>query len=674
MPTSGPILQAIPPTDERAAPFAASIFTGALLLFLVQPIAAKELLPIFGGGAAVWTACLMFFQVGLLLGYVYADWSSRQLGIRAQVVVHFILVVLGAATVWTTRVPSPGSAAPVHPVLEILRLLAMAVGAPYFVLASTSPLLQSWFAAGGRRPFPYRLYALSNLGSLAALLSYPFLIEPVLDLPAQWRILRLLYLAFALSTVAAGRRAVISGGAQRARPAAVSYTGAPLWIVLAACPSILLLAVTNELSQAIAPVPLLWIAPLAVYLLTFILCFDRKPLYSARVLRVLVPAALIGLIWVKSNSGESLILGVPVCLGGLFIIAMFCHGQLAARKPEGAAGTVFYLSIAIGGAAGGVFVGLLSPVLFKDFFELPVACAIALTLHLYLLSGYRTLRFPISCGVLSLVFLRVLGDYANPAGDSIFKGRNFYGSLEVSETPKVRQLLHGMTVHGSQLLTHGPGSALAPAEPGAYYSPQSGVGLVLVRGAPPRCVGLVGLGAGSIAVYGQPGDSYRFYEINPLVEQLARSRFTFLRDSRAVVQIVNGDARLSLEREPDQHFDTLVLDAFSGDSIPVHLITAEAFALYFRHLKSDGVLAVHVSNRYMDLGPLVAGLAALHRRLARRVVSPGDSDRGIIAADWILVGDSDFFQDWERRRIGNIVIPSARIWTDRYSNILSVLQ
>jgi hypothetical protein len=660
----------------RIAPYAASIFTGAVLLFLVQPMAAKQLLPAFGGGAAVWSACLMFFQIGLLFGYAYADWSSRRFGIQAQVAIHLVLVALGATAIFTAYNAFSTTTTPSHPALAILRILTLTVGLPYFVLASTSPLLQSWYSNGGLRPFPYRLYALSNLGSLAALLGYPFLVEPALDLPAQWAVWRIVYIAFALFTAAAGYGALrshIHEAANVATPPTDVAAQIPLWIALAACPSILLLAVTNELSQSIAPVPLLWIAPLAVYLLTFILCFDRRPLLRAPVLRYLVPAALIGLVFIKFNSGESLAIGVPISLGGLFIIALFCHGQLADRKPEGSGATIFYLSIALGGAIGGVFVGLLSPILFNDFFELPVACALALILSLYLLSGYRTLRFPVSCGVVALVFARLLSDYGNPAGDCIFKGRNFYGALEVCESGNVRQLLHGMTIHGSQSLTNGPRSPLAPAEPATYYGRQSGIGRALERGAPPQKVGAVGLGAGSIAAYGKPGDTYRFYEIDPLVEPVARTRFTFLRDSQASIQIVNGDARLSLASESDQHFDTLVLDAFSGDSIPVHLLTMEAFDLYFRHLKEDGVLAVHISNRYLDLSPLVAGLAERHRRIARLVISPGDANRGLIAAAWVLIGNNDFLQDCERRSIGHVIGGSRFVWTDQYSNILSVL-
>jgi len=677
MSTTGPTHAPRPDLPTRIAPFAASIFTGSLLLFLIQPIAAKQLLPMFGGGAAVWTACLMFFQIGLLLGYAYVAWSSRRMSIRGQVAIHGCLVALGAAALQSSHSALFTAATPAHPVRAILSVLGITIGAPYFVLASTSPLMQSWYSGGGARPFPYRLYALSNVASLAALLGYPFLIEPLLDLPGQWRVWSAAYVAFALATAAAASAALRSQKSlpKKSQASAAEEVGGriPLWIVLAACPSIMLLGVTNELSQAIAPVPLLWIAPLAIYLITFILCFDRRPLFSGRVLPYLVPAALAGLVFVKANSGESLAVALPVLLGGLFVIAMFCHGQLSERKPEGAGGAIFYVSIATGGAVGGVFVGLLSPVVFNDFFELPVACALALILHLYLLSGYRTLWFPVSCGVFALIFLRFLGDYGNPAGECIFKGRNFYGALEVCETPNARQLLHGMTIHGSQPLTNGPGSPLAPAEPATYYSRQSGVGRALARGAPPRRVGAVGLGAGSIAAYGKPGDTYRFYEIDPLVESIAHSHFTFLRESQASTQIVDGDARLSLAGEPDQHFDTLVLDAFSGDSIPVHLLTTEAFDLYFRHLKPDGILAVHVSNRYLDLSPLVAGLAARHRRLARIVVSPGDANRGIIAAAWVLVGDSDFFQDWDRLGIGHVVLGSQHVWTDRYSNILSVL-
>ena len=488
---------------------------------------------------------------------------------------------------------------------------------------------------------------------------------------------RLAYLLFAVFIVAVALRAAGCRPSQRPATMALSHTGLHqkfLWIALAACPSILLLAVTNELCQDIAPIPLLWIAPLAVYLITFIVCFDYGPLFNRTAYQVLVPAAMVTLLWVQANPGKGLVTAGATCLGGLFVIAMFCHSQLAATRPEGSGVTSFYLCISVGGALGGLFVGLAAPVLFADFRELQVGVAICLALSLRILLGYRSPWFPVACAGVALVALHVFADMANRDGVLLFKGRNFYGAVALRQTGGVRNLLHGMTVHGSQFLAnHGD---ITRDEPTTYYGRQSGAGIALQRAAAPQRVGVVGLGAGTLAAYGRPGDTYTFYEINPLVDQLARSQFTFLKDSPARVESILGDARLSLQGEPPQDFDTLVLDAFSGDSIPIHLLTREAFQCYFGHLKPKGVLAVHVSNRYLDLAPVVADLAAAFGRRALRVGSPPDDRRGLTPAVWVLVSSDDAFLTQTQRRAGAqfVTAPAHRLWTDRYSNILGVMR
>jgi len=662
---------------SRIAPYAASVFSSALLLFLIQPMVAKQLLPRFGGAAAVWTACLMFFQFLLLLGYLYADWSARRLSFLAQGWTHAALVAAAGLAMWIpVRAPSPATALD-HPVWGVVGLLAGGIGLPYFVLSSTSPLLQSWYAGVEQRPVPYRLYALSNLGSLLALLAYPFLVEPALELPSQMTAWRLTYLLFAVFAVAVALRA--AGCRAHGRPAPVAHSRVGLrqkafWVALAACPSILLLAVTNELCQDIAPIPLLWIAPLAVYLVTFIICFDHGPLFSRTALQILVPVAMVTLVWVQANPGKGLLTAGATCLGGLFVIAMFCHGRLAASKPEGSGVTSFYLCISVGGAMGGLFVGLAAPFLFADFRELQVGVAICLALSLRILFGYRSPWFPVACAGVAMVALHVFADMPNPDGVLLFKGRNFYGTVVLRQTSSVRTLLHGMTVHGSQFLT--AHEDIARDEPTTYYGRRSGAGIALQRASAPQRVGVVGLGAGTLAAYGRPGDTYRFYEINPLVDELARSRFSFLKDSGASVETILGDARLSLQSEPPQDFDTLVLDAFSGDSIPMHLLTREAFQCYFGHLKHDGILAVHISNRYLDLAPVVANLAGAFGRRALRVASSGDARRGLTPASWMLVGpESAFLVETQKRTAGQFVTAEAnRLWTDRYSNILGVLR
>jgi hypothetical protein len=655
--------------------YASCVFSGALLLFLIQPMAAKQVLPRFGGAAAVWTACLMFFQVLLLLGYLYADWSTRKLSLRIQGWTHAGLVIAGALATWLSSGNSAVPAASSNPTWGVVSLLATNVGVPYFVLASTSPLLQAWYASVERQSVPYRLYALSNLGSLLALVGYPLVLEPRLDLPTQQLVWRLAYLLFATFGLAVAIRAANSAEPLLAKPLMTTGVGASrklTWIGLSACPSALLLAVTNELCQDIAPVPLLWIAPLAVYLITFIICFEHGQIFSPGMLRFLLPVSTLALIWIQVHAGQGLLTAMLVCLGGLFVIAMFCHGRLAELKPRDAAVTEFYLCIATGGAVGGLFVGLLAPLLFRDFAELRLAVACAFALSLGTLYGYRSRTFAATCAGVIFAVTQLLAGMTNADGALLFQGRNFYGTLAVRQNNRVRNLLHGMIVHGSQLLTN-DGQSMSD-EPTAYFGRQSGGGLALQRMTRPQRVGIVGLGAGTLAVYSRPGDSYRFYEINPMVDDLARRSFNFLKHSAAPAESILGDARLSLSQEPDQHFDTLVLDAFSGDSIPVHLLTYEAFQCYFRHLQPDGILAIHISNRYLDLAPVVASLGNAFGKQALRVVSPGDQIRALSPATWMLVGGEALKSIQSRAPCEFVTGGNERMWTDRYSNILGVMR
>jgi spermidine synthase len=563
-----------------------------------------------------------------------------------------------------------------HPALAALGLLASSIGAPYFVLSSTSPLLQAWYASPERGSVPYRLFALSNLGSLLALLAYPFMIEPGLDLRAQIEIWHVAYAIFAVACACVAMRAWRVPTANQENPARggfrASLSQRVTWVLLPACSCVLLMAVTSELCQDIAPVPLLWIAPLAIYLASFILCFEYEGLFRPRIYRILVPLALIAVPLIPAHPSFRT-LGVPVLLLGLFVLCMFCHGQLVELKPESSGLTSFYLAVSLGGALGGLFAGLVAPAIFPYYFELQVALSMALVLCLRFLFGYRSKPFLAICALMVLV-VSYIGN-ARVGGTTVFRGRNFYGALSVRERidseGKLRTLYHGAIAHGGQILT----TALRD-EPGYYYGRESGVGIALQTPVPARRVGIVGLGVGTVAAYGRRGDYYRFYEINPMVERLARTSFTFLRDSSATVAVVPGDARLSLESEPAQEFDTLILDAFSGDSIPVHLLTREAFRCYFRHLKPGGIIAVHVSSNYLDLDPVVANVAAAFDRVAVRVVSEAHPERGVTMAEWILVtGKGEFSSDLERKKLGRILVPNrARLWTDQYSNIVGVLR
>ncbi len=661
--------------------FAPAAILSAFLLFLAQPVAGKVLLPWFGGSAGVWATCLVFFQCQLLLGYLYSHWLVVRLDPRLQAVVHIGLL---AASVALLRFAANGGQRPAgdgDPTLRILGLLALMLGLPFFALATATPLVQTWYARSHGRARPYRLYAFSNAGSLAALILYPVLIEPRLSLRSQTLAWSAAFVAYAvLSAVLA---VMGSRGDPRREPAAASQGAAPgprkklLWVALAACPSALLLAVTNLLTKDVAPVPFLWILPLGLYLASFILCFAHGPWYNSRLFGWLLTPALFALafVLVYSRSGENLALTIALLCGGLFVCCMFCHGELARVRPAPAFLTHFYLMVALGGAVGGALVALAAPHVFNEYFEFPLTLALCACL-----AWIMTPKSAASLVKLALT-LALVGYVAEmvytPMRKARVAARNFYGTLKVVDSGEgaaaVRTMLHGGISHGSQWMAAGRRNQTT-----AYYGPESGVALAIrnITGGARR-VGIVGLGPGTLAAYGRPGDHYRFYELNPLVIRMAGEQFTYLRDCPAKVEVVEGDARLSLEREDGQQFDVLAVDAFSGDSIPVHMLTREAFQIYLRHLKPEGVLAIHVSNRFMDLTEVVARIAADLGRASLAVVSPGDKDEQTLMATWILVTLDREFLSSPAFGPGGRQIPltgGSRLWTDDYSNLLQVLK
>jgi spermidine synthase len=656
---------------------AITIFLSSILLFLIQPVIAKQLLPRFGGAAAVWATCMAFFQTILLLGYLYAHLLMRCVRPKYRILIHVALLLASTAVLWTAHA-NPAVRQFANPVTECLRTLALYIGLPYFVLSSTTPLVQSWYAGMTRGGLPYRLFALSNLGSLLALVSYPFGMERYLDSGAQMALWRGAYLVFAVLCGSVAIAARNSASGDRELPAGSFHLGLewkriPAWIVLPAASSALLLGVTNTLCQNIAPMPLLWIVPLALYLISFILCFDREGMFKPAPYRVLVPLALIGLIWTAGGAVQNIYAAAGASLAGLFIMCMFCHGQLSTLKPRAGHLTVFYLCISAGGAVGGLFAGLAAPVWFADLFELKIAIAACVLLALRFLFGYRAPVFLLVSGLALIVSFRLVTRVAE--GAQTFRGRNFYAAISTRESTDggaaVHMLVHGKVIHGGQLL-----DANKRGEPTFYYGRESGVALAMNRLVGHHRAGMVGLGVGTLAAYGRAGDDFRFYEINPMVADVARSKFTFLRDSAAHTEIVLGDARLSLEREGNRHFDTLVLDAFSGDSIPLHLLTEEAFQCYFRHLNADGVMAVHVSNQYLDLRPVVANLAARSGRTAVLIQSSANPDRRTLLAEWILVTSNQTFgEQLQQRASAEVIRPNGqRLWTDNFSNLLDVLR
>ncbi len=671
--------------------YAATIFLGAFLLFQVQPLIAKIILPWFGGTAAVWSAALLFFQLVLLGGYAYAHCLIRYIKDRAQMMVHVALLAVSCALLPILPSSAWKPAEPGDPTWRILTLLAATVGLPYFLLSATSPLLQAWYVRRTGSTMPYRLFALSNFASLLALGSFPFLVEPQLTSRQQAYMWSGAYVVFALlcATAAWGSRKDSTGSppaeAVGTPPGELPSLGRLLlWVALAACASTLLVAVTNHLSQRVAPIPLLWVVPLAVYLTTFIISFESHRAYRRGIFLPLL-APMLGLMAYLIYAGRGnmpIAVMIPAFTVGLFICCMVCHGELARRKPAAPYLTLFYLMIALGGAVGGLFVALVAPRVFRSYLELPVglvACAVLAAIVLWNVKipalRAQVLRFAVLSGVVVLAVSLGRQEYLNDTEYRLM-ARDFYGVLQVGDYdfPHARILWNGTINHGSQ-----PLDADSRYRATTYYGPNSGVGRALraleTRG--PIRVGIVGLGAGVLSAYGRAGDVYRFYEINPLVEQIAQSQFTFYAHSPADKRILLGDARLVLESEESQQFDLLAVDAFSSDAIPIHLLTHEALAVYFRHLKPDGILAFHLSNRYLNLVPVVAREAQDFHKQATVVHDPGHDAPYLSASVWaLLTSHPAWFRtpSFETAEIAQAVAPPRfRAWTDDYSDILQVL-
>ena len=675
--------------------YALTILVSAFLLFQVQPIIARIILPWFGGSAAVWTTCLLFFQSVLLLGYLYAHWLYRSLRPRWQTVVHVLLLLASLAVLPIAPSASWKPGATEDPTFRILLLLAATVGLPYFLLSTTGPLLQAWYARRYQGALPYRLYALSNAGSMFALISYPVLFEPLLGTRLQAASWSCAYGAFVLLcgvTAFSVRNAEAIPEAYDTdveRPSKSTYF---FWIALPACASILLLAITNHLTQNVAAIPFLWILPLSLYLLSFILCFEStrwyyRPLFL-RLFAVSVASMAYALSEEFQNTRYLFTVLVPFFAAGLFICCMVCHGELARLKPHPRWLTSFYVMIALGGAVGGVFVALIAPHVFSGFYELPLGLAACTLLVLMVLradpasglAGSWIQPAPLVAGLLTLAVAGYLGFVIQQRGAGArLMVRNFYGRMKVVDTAAeddnepVRRLTHGTITHGEQYL-----NARLQNLPTTYYGRNTGVGRAIRQDEEdgPVRVGVIGLGTGTLAAYGRSGDYFRFYEINPLVLRLANTQFTFLKNCKARVDVELGDARLSLEREPQQNFDVLAVDAFSGDAIPVHLLTREAFALYFRHLKPGGVLAVHVSNKHLDLKPVVK-MAAEALQKDARTIETQDEDNEVFGATWVLVTSDRGFFDRPLLRSAAAPVQSprqVRLWTDDYSNLFTILK
>jgi SAM-dependent methyltransferase len=665
--------------------YASTIFLSSFLLFLVQPLIARLILPWFGGSAAVWTTCMLFFQILLLAGYAYAHLLVRETrSSKVQFVIHAALLAAAVATLPILPAESWKPQGGDDPTVRILLLLGATVGLPYFLLASTSPLVQAWFARARPGSNPYRLFAMSNLASLGALVGYPFVVEPVFSAHEQVSIWSWLFGAFALLcaslawiTPSADTRTIEAEKGDR-RP----YW---LWLALSATGSVLLLAVTNHLTQNVAAVPLLWLAPLVLYLLSFILTFEGGAWYQPRRLWVVLLVALGGMAWLLADSRLQFELGLQlgVYLAGLLIACLFCHGELYRTRPAAGGLTAFYLTISAGGALGGVLVAVVAPLVFDAYYELGIGLVMVALLAALRFAPLGPWARYASLAALLGVAGCAMYEAVDYRQDVRLSERNFYGVLRVKEYGRpgeeryLRRLVHGAIMHGEQYQSERWRRFLT-----SYYTEYSGIGAAIhsKQAAGPIRVGVIGLGAGTIAAYGRKGDVYRFYDINPDVVAVAKREFTFLGDSEAEIQVALGDARLSLEREAPQHFDVLAVDAFSGDAIPVHLITREALAVYLRQVKPGGIVAFHLSNRFLQLIPVVARLAREQGVHATLVSDDPDEhdDSPRSRSDWVLVSKS-------RAALAAPQIVSAggepaedekgwRTWTDDYSNLVQILK
>ena len=663
-----------------------AIFLSAFLLFLVEPMSAKQLLPALGGSSAVWLTCLVFFQLTLLLGYLYAHWLTRHAFDRRRQLLYLALLAAAIVLLITQRLIRPDlSLGSSHPVTTIFLDLTLTIGLPFLLLGSTSPLLQIWLFRKQGGHVPYRLFALSNAGSLLALIAYPTLVEPHLPLRLQrffWAAGFMVYAALCAILSRQVPEAAQPAPQQDTATAPVSTATRWLWFLLPMAAAMQLSAVTSHITSNIAAIPLLWILPLAVYLITFILAFEFPRLYRRSVLVRLLVVMLASLGYAISKIDSSFPIGIAILffLFECFAACLFCHAEAYALRPQRPSETtLFYLLVAAGGVTGTFFIGIASPLLFAANYDLSITFLVTALLALAVTwpDGWgQRLLWATGCILMLYLNFALHNAYAN---DALMMNRNFYGSLRVKQSvtkegQPLRLLLNGTIQHGTQIFS--PGLTRTPT---TYYARDSGIGLALANccAGRPRNIGVVGLGAGTLAAYGNAGDRIRFYEINPHVLPIARNLFTYLRDSQARITVTEGDARASLAHEAPQGFDVLVVDAFSGDAIPIHLLTTEALTLYRKHLAPHGILAFHVSNQYLNLAPEVAQLAAAAHMQARLFDTPSVDSRGEFRSTWVLLTDSPtFFTLPEISAIATPIdpIPGLRAWTDDYSSLLPIFQ
>lgn len=734
---------AVTPRIDRgvAAAFAASVFVSAGLLFAVQPLFAKMALPMLGGAPGVWSVALVFFQAALLVGYAYAHALARLSSLPAQLFIHAAILALAALSLPLALSDALGPPTENAPVAWLMGLMALSVGAPFAALSATAPLLQSWYARTRQADAadPYHLYVASNVGSLVSLIAYPLIVEPFTALGVQTSGWSLGFVAAGLAILGCG---VIAARQDQGKPAQPVLDAAPapyarlrerlLWIALAAIPSSLLIGATNHISTDVAAAPFLWAPPLILYLLTFIIAFSKKPAIdweiSSRLYAVLGmgAAALVATIILVPEAA------IPLNLAALFFGALVCHHALAMRRPHAARLTEFYLFLSLGGVLGGLFNALAAPHLFDKVSEYPIALVLALAaiapvgiektwrtravlllitaapIYVVIAGRLATPETGVTPGWVvptllgsyvtaliaalglrdrPLVFagagvLMLIGAMNFEAQKTDFRDRSFFGVLRVTTYPdaQIRTLSHGTTTHGSQSLK--PGDERRPL---TYYAVEGPLGSAIVRKQALTVNGrfaAVGLGAGSLACYARSGETWRFYEIDPMVARVAKdpSRFTYLSNCAPDAPILIGDARLKLAEAERGFYDLIALDAFSSDTVPAHLMTREALAMYMQRLKPDGVLLFHISNRHMNLKDTLARVVAaegLSMRFADYNPSVTDQLRGVYAADVMMIAQSEEKLEAMTRETGEmwapVTVKPGRPWTDDYTNILGAI-
>jgi len=658
------------------------IFLGSFLLFQIQPMAAKQLLPIYGGSAAVWSACMLFFQVLLLLGYSYSHAVQKCPG-RYQLALHSLLlltvILLLPATPAAAGSPGP------WPVLSLLQALSLGIGPTFFILSTTSPLVQSW-AVRCSLPHPYQLYTTSNIASLAALLSYPFLVEPFFSLGDQFAFWKVMFATFCLLCFSTHLATLFSRKTSRLPSSPIPDTEGNQavtdtktlvsWILWPAIGSILLLGFTSHICRDIAVIPFLWVLPLSIYLLSFIFCFARKTIYrrNPAAFAMLVLGVLYSIPWTGGVRAPAY-LGITICSLALFCGTMIAHGELVSRKPEARHLTRFYLCMSLGGALGGVFATLAAPFLFESYFELPLTMSVLTGICLLWLQpairGRPLLKY--SCMTAqALVLAFAIVPIFMGRSSVLYQNRNFYGVIKVREDEKTVSLTDGRIEHGNRYR-----DPARQQEPLGYYSPNSGIGQALqsLPTGQGRRIGVIGVGAGTVCAYAKPGDEWWLFELNPAVQKAARDYFHYLEKISGPYEFLIGDGRLQLSQSDASDFDLILLDAFSSDSVPVHLLTREAFQLYFERLKPVGLLVVHITNGHINFEPLMAAVARdldLHVSIIHSV----ENTKERYAASYAVFSR----ETWapvllERSRsLSPSVDPGIRPWTDDYSNLFQLMR